>query len=211
MSTTPLNITGNNTATQVGEIGKKKKTTASITSLVITGIVMLSAVFLLRAYIIKPFIVNGVSMYPTFNTWNYLLIDEATYNFIREPERGEVVVFQSPQDVSRFFIKRVVGLPGETVRLSGDTVTISINDGDNTVKEFTLSESYIIDMKRKGANLEMTLGDEEYFMLGDNRLESADSRYWGALRRDHIVGRAVLRLFPFNQISFMPGDHDYNN
>ncbi len=200
MSTTPPNLAENST---------KKESTASIVSLIITGIVMLSAVFLLRAYIVKPFIVSGVSMYPTFNSWNYLIIDEATYNFNREPLRGEVLVFHYPGDTSRFFIKRAIGLPGETVTLKDYSVTITTNDGSGST--FTLNEPYIIDSKRKTADLKMVLGDDEYFMLGDNRQESADSRYWGALKREYIVGRPILRLFPLNQIDWMPGATDYNN
>ena len=187
----------------------KNERNSSLLSLAVTAIVLFAAVFLLRTYIIKPFIVNGVSMYPTLNTFNYLLIDKATYNFKREPERGEVVVFKAPMYTDRYFIKRVIGLPGETVRIIGQEVQIDPNKPSG--KTFTLDEPYIIDSKRKDSNVTITLKDDEYYMLGDNRLESADSRYWGPLKRDRIEGRALIRLFPLNKIDWLPGDYEYNN
>ncbi len=178
-----------------------KQEEASLLSLIITGVVMLAVVLLLRMYIAKPFIVSGLSMYPTFDSWHYLIIDEFTYNFSREPERGEVVVFHYPGDTSRFFIKRIIGLPGETVAISG--YDVSINGGA------PLTEPYIIDTKKKRDTMEITLADDEYFVLGDNRKESADSRYWGPLQREHIVGRALTRLFPFTKIDWLPGEAEY--
>ena len=141
-------------------------------------------------------------MYPTFDSWHYLIIDKLTYNFIRVPQRGEVIVFHYPNDTKRFFIKRVIGLPGETVAILGETVTI------NGV--VTLTEPYILDEKRKKDSLTTTLGADEYFILGDNRKESADSRYWGALNIEHIVGRPITRLFPLNKINWLPGEVKYN-
>ncbi len=184
--------------------GKQKKhEETSLLSLIITGLVMLAIVLLVRAYIAKPFIVSGVSMYPTFDSWDYLIIDEYTYNFSREPERGEVVVFHYPGDTSRYFIKRIIGLPGETVSITG--YDVSINNGA------PLNEPYIADTKKKRDTMDITLGDDEYFVLGDNRRESADSRYWGPLKREFIVGRPITRLFPFTQINWLPGKASYNN
>jgi len=206
MSTTPLNVTENQETMQSDSTSESNGWVSSILSLIITGAVMFAVVFLLRAYIVKPFIVNGVSMYPTFDSWHYLLIDEATYNFYREPERGEVVVFLAPGDSGRYFIKRVIGLPGETVHINGNTVSI---ETPNNTERLTLIEPYIIDAKRKPEQISITLAYDEYYMLGDNRLESADSRYWGPLERDRIVGRVLLRLFPLNKIDWMPGDYEY--
>jgi signal peptidase I len=187
-----------------------KQSKSSILSFVITAIILFAVVFLLRAYIIKPFIVNGLSMYPTFKSWDYLLIDQTTYNFIREPERGEVVVFHAPGEYNKsFYIKRVIGLPGETVHINGDVVSVELNDGSG--KTITLTEPYVIDSKRKPAKVDVTLTDNEYYMLGDNRLESADSRYWGPLERDKIVGRPIVRLFPLNKVNMLPGDYNYSN
>ncbi len=179
----------------------KQEAKTSLFSLIITGIIMLTIVLLLRAYVVKPFIVSGVSMYPTFDSWHYLIIDEFTYNFKREPQRGEIVVFHYPGDTSRYFIKRVIGLPGETVSIDGHTVTI--NDS------FILSEPYVSDEKMKVDNMKTTLGNDEYFVLGDNRRESADSRYWGPLKREYIVGKVLTRLFPITKIDWLPGEAQY--
>jgi len=181
----------------------KNKDEASLLSLIITGVIMLAIVLLIRTYIAKPFIVSGVSMYPTFDSWHYLIIDEYTYNFSRDPQRGEVIVFHYPGDPSRFFIKRIIGLPGETVSIKGYNVSINGNT--------PLIEPYIIDTKKKRDTMEITLEDDEYFVLGDNRKESADSRYWGPLKREFIVGRPLTRLFPFNKIDWTPGEAAYGS
>lgn len=179
---------------------------SSTRSLIFFALIVLIIVLPIRLYIAKPFIVSGTSMFPTFNTWHYLIIDQLTYK-LDEPKRGDVVVFRFPQNPSRFFIKRVIGLPGETVRLDGNTVTIINNESPDG---FTLDEPYVDDAYTKESQLSMELGDNEYFVLGDNRKASADSRYWGPLEFERIVGRAYLRLFPFNSIDVLPGETTYS-
>jgi signal peptidase I len=130
-------------------------------------------VFLFRTWVAQPFIVSGSSMDPTFQNGDYLIVDEISYKF-HEPEKGDVIIFRYPRDPSKFFIKRVAYLPGETVEMNGE--------------------------KR-------ILGKNEYYVLGDNSLQSSDSRYWGTLSGDLIVGRAFLRLFPVNKIGIFPGNN----
>lgn len=154
-----------------------------------------------RLFIASPYVVSGASMEPNFHDWHYLIVDRVVYD-IREPQRGEIVVFRYPPDPSRYLIKRVIGLPGETVVVNGSEVRI-INtthpDG------FTLSEPYVSEEHRTyGDNVRLTLGADEYFVLGDNRRVSADSRLWGALPIKDVVGRVDLRLFPFNMIDVVP-------
>lgn len=136
------------------------------------GVIVLVIVMPIRLYIAQPFIVSGDSMIPTFNSGDYLIIDEFTYNFIREPEKGEVVVFRYPLDHSKFFIKRIIGLPGE--------------------------ELIIDDQKWK-------MGENEYFVVGDNVNFSLDSRVWGPLSKEDLTGRALLRLWPPTALAYMPG------
>ena len=167
---------------------------------------MLAIVFGIRVYVAKPFIVQGVSMYPTFDSWHYLIIDELTYNLIREPLRGEVIVFHYPGDPSRYFIKRVIGLPGETISIEGFVVHITKADGT----KLTLTEPYILPIKEKVDHFSITLSPGDYFVMGDNRAESADSRFFGPLARHFIVGRALVRLFPFTTIGYLPGTATYN-
>ncbi len=147
----------------------------------------------IRAYVAQPFIVSGVSMVPSFEDGEYLVIDELSYRF-RAPVRGEVIVFRYPKDPSKFFIKRVIGLPGETIKIAGGQVVIRKGE-----TEFTLNEPYITDHNLGAA--EETLDEGQYFVLGDNRSMSLDSRAWGAVPEDNIKGRVLVRLFPLDRIT----------
>lgn len=155
----------------------------------------------IRLFIVSPFVVNGSSMEPTFSTGEYLIVDQLSYR-LHEPERGDVVIFHYPQDPSKFFIKRVVGLPNETVILSGNTVRIINNENP---EGFYLDESFLTYISENG-NETFSLNSDEYVVLGDNRLASSDSRSWGTLNRKLIVGRALLRLFPVTSITVLPGE-----
>ena len=167
-------------------------------------VIALIIVVPIRMFVAQPFIVSGASMENTFNHNEYLIVDQLTYQF-NSPERGEVVIFRYPQDPSKFFIKRVIALPGDTISIDGTDVTI-INE--EFPDGFTIDEPYVKSMERN-TYLEETLLDREFFVLGDNRDESSDSRIWGVLQEEYIVGRAWLRLFPPAAISFRPGHHDH--
>ena len=133
-------------------------------------LITLLIVIPIRAYVAQPFIVSGLSMYPSFNDGEYLIIDELSY-LLRTPARGEVVVFRYPKDQSKFFIKRVINLPGETVLIQNKTYQLKPG---------------------------------EYFVLGDNRNMSLDSRAWGPVPERLMKGRVLLRLFPLNRLSLLP-------
>ena len=151
-----------------------------------------------RLYVAQPFIVDGASMVPTFETGHYLIVDEISYRFT-SPERGSVLVFKYPENPKKSFIKRVIGLPGETVSIDNGEVTI-IND--ENPEGFVLDEPYI-KLEKKNEKLSRTLNHGEYFVMGDNRVGSADSRLWGPVPEDNIIGRPVIRFYP---PSFWPGD-----
>jgi signal peptidase I len=163
-----------------------------------------------RIFVAQPFLVSGSSMSPTFETGDYLIIDEISYRF-SEPQRGDVVVFKFPQDPSKFFIKRVIGLPEESVEIKNGEIFITTTDnvsGDasetDEVELHKLEEIYILNEHRE--NMEkITLENNEYFVMGDNRPSSSDSRYWGPLPERLIKGRAFLRLFPIKEIGLFPG------
>ncbi|MDP3729340.1 MAG: signal peptidase I [bacterium] len=152
-------------------------------------------VFVIRTFLAQPFLVSGASMEPNFGSGNYLIIDEITYRF-REPERGEVIVFRYPQNPSVFYIKRVIALPNEHITIQSGSVNIK----DESGKEFELEEEYLNPVLRTSGSIFKTLGDDEYFVMGDNRNYSFDSRSWGALDKEYIVGLARLRLFPFTEV-----------
>ena len=156
----------------------------------------------IRFFVAQPFIVSGASMETTFSTGQYLIVDQLTYHF-EEPKRGDVIVFRYPRDTERFYIKRIIGVPGDTVEIIGRDVRVKNTEHPEGV---LLDETYILSM-RPGTTIIETLGDSEYFVMGDNRDASSDSRTWGVLQRDKIVGRAFLRLFPVSKLGVFPGEH----
>lgn len=163
----------------------------------VVQIVIISAAIIIpiRYFLIQPFYVEGASMEPNYYDHEYLIIDEITYRF-REPERGEIVVFRYPQDPSQFFIKRVIGLPGETVEVSEGRVTIY---NDEHPSGIVLEEDYL-DVSLTFGKKRVSLNKDEYYVLGDNRDESLDSRNFGPIRASDIVGRVWVRGLPVSRI-----------
>ena len=152
-----------------------------------------------RTWIAQPFIVSGSSMSPTFENSEYIILDELSYR-LGEPKRGDVVVFKYPNDTTKFFIKRIIGLPGETVSIKDGVVTIINKENPMGL---VLAEPYIKNKSRDAKKF--SLQDNEYFVMGDNRGASSDSRIWGAVPRNLMVGKTFLRLYPLNRISILPG------
>jgi signal peptidase I len=167
--------------------------------------VVLLIVVPIRAFVAQPFIVSGHSMDPTFADGEYLIVDEITYRF-DEPERGDIIVFRPPTDKSKFYIKRIIGLPGEKVEVNDGIVTIFKNENDDGI---VLDEPYIL-KKSSDTDKIWELGADDYFVMGDNRTESSDSRSWGTLDGGAIVGRAFIRLLPLQEIKLKPGEYDYS-
>lgn len=153
----------------------------------------------LRLFVAQPFVVEGASMYKTFDTGDYLIVDELTYHF-STPKRGDVIVFRAPPDPKTFYIKRIIGLPGETVHIDHGKVTVTKTDGSTIV----LDEQYII-QEDATYSADSTIGAGQYFVMGDNRPKSSDSRVWGLLPQGNIMGRAIVRLLPFSEIGLFPG------
>lgn len=164
--------------------------------------VFIVIVALLRIFVVDPFLVHGSSMQPTYNTNDYVIVDKLSYT-LTHPARGDVIVFDAPTNDGRYFIKRIIGLPGERVLVDGAQVTIFNPTHPNG---FTLDEPYIVFQSDRVADL--TLGQDEFFVMGDNRNASSDSRIWGALKQDAIAGKAFLRLLPFDKIGIYPGSID---
>lgn len=149
----------------------------------------------IRYFIFQPFIVSGESMSPNFESGDYLIVDEVSYRF-SEPQRGDVIVFKWPKDTKQRFIKRVIGLPGENVRVANGRVEIT---KDN--KTIILTESYLPKNLLTNRNTNITLKADEYFVMGDNRENSYDSRDWGIVPKKDIIGKTFLRLFPVSALS----------
>lgn len=155
----------------------------------------------IRFFIAQPFLVSGNSMSPTFEDGEYLIIDELSY-FLKSPSRGQVVVFRYPNDPSKHFIKRIVGLPGETVIIEDGKVVIKNAENPDG---FRITEDYVKNYELASKSIKTTLSEKEYFVMGDNRPSSSDSRDWGPVPRENLTGSVILRLFPFTKVSYEPG------
>lgn len=162
--------------------------------------VVFGVVMPFRMYVAEPYLVDGTSMDPTFESGNYLIVDKITAG-AKNPERNSVVVFKYPNNPSKNFIKRIIGLPSETVIVRGDTVTIINTENP---QGFKLDQSYVV--HKSTQDVEKKLGETEYFVMGDNRKDSFDSRYWGPLDKKYILGRPVIQLLPVSDIEIMPGN-----
>lgn len=167
-------------------------------------IVALLIVVPIRTFLVQPFFVKGESMAPAFQDQEYLLIDEFSYR-LGEPRRGDVVVFHYPNDKRQYYIKRVVGLPGERVKAENNQVKIYSREH---LAGLVLDEQAYVSGETPG-NFDVTLKANEYFVLGDNRNRSYDSRSWGALDRALIVGKVWLVVWPFPRAqAFSPPNYD---
>lgn len=157
----------------------------------------------IRLFVISPFVVDGESMHPTFENLDYLIVNELVYT-LHAPERGDVIVFRYPGNPSIFYIKRIIGLPGETVSITSGVVTVTTTAG-TTIE---LPEPYIVNEDATYTK-KITLNPDDYFVMGDNRPNSSDSRVWGPLPRKDIIGRVDLRLLPITLTGFFPGATTY--
>jgi signal peptidase I len=174
----------------------------SIGELIKTLLYMAVIAFTVRAFVLQPFKVEGLSMFPNLHDRDYLLVDKLSYR-LSEPRRGDVVVFHYPKNPSVTYVKRVIGLPGETVRIQDSKVYI-VNG--QFPEGALLTESYIPDenttlAKASTANAEFDVPQNSFFVLGDNRMNSFDSRGWGELPRSQIIGRVLILTYPLNRIS----------
>lgn len=161
-------------------------------------IISLIVIFVVRSFIIQPFFVKGASMQPNFSDGDYLVVDEIGYR-VGEPKRGDVIVFRYPNDPSEYFIKRVIGLPGESLEIKDNTITIF---NEEKPGGFVLDESaYLPKANVTTGSYTVDLKENEYYVLGDNRTASSDSRRWGALEENYIVGKAWVRAWPFDDFT----------
>lgn len=175
----------------------------SIWDLIKFAIIAFLIVVPIRMFIAQPFVVSGDSMYPTFHNKEYLIVDEISY-IVGEPNRGDIVIFRYPEDPKRFFIKRIIGLPNEEISIKGNQIKITNKENPDG---FYLTEDYI--KENFDFSGDYKTKDDEYFVLGDNRNRSLDSRFWGVLPKDLLIGRAYLRLIPIKEISYLPGANNF--
>lgn len=168
--------------------------------LIKTGVIVFLIAFSIRYFLIQPFIVEGSSMMPNYIDKEYLLAEKFNYLF-GSPKRGDVVIFRYPNDPSTNFIKRVIGLPGETVQIEDSVISIINQEHPSGVilKEDLYLSADVKTLTDARGKYSKTLGPDEYFVLGDNREHSSDSREWGILPKANIIGRAWLTLKPLDR------------
>jgi len=163
-------------------------------------IISLAIIVPIRYFLFQPFFVRGASMEPNFQDNEYLIIDEISYRF-NDPQRGDVIIFRYPRDPSQFYIKRIIALPDEKIKITDGEIIIS---NERNPQGFVLEEDYL--SEKNGftpGNMEIELDENDYFVLGDNRRASSDSRSWGAVPRHYIIGRAWVRAWPFSKFGII--------
>ncbi|MDW8327875.1 MAG: signal peptidase I [Anaerolineales bacterium] len=168
---------------------------------VLETIILTIVIYALVNFATGRYRVEGDSMLPTVHPNEYVLLDKLSY-MLRQPKRGEIVVFHYPYDPERDFIKRIIGLPGETISIANGVVTVTQPDGTR----MQLDEPYI-NAPPNYTNT-WTVGPDEFFVLGDNRNNSSDSHSWGMLKREFLVGRALLVYWPLPALRAVD-HHDY--
>lgn len=188
----------------IHDMENKEQNGNSFWELLRFAIIAVAIVIPIRIFIAQPFVVSGSSMVPTFEDGQYLIVDELSYR-LGEPERGDVVIFRYPGDPSKFFIKRIIGLPGETVDVDGNDVVIYNEENKDGVH---LSQPYLRTVSDQDDHV--VLASDEYYVMGDNRPGSSDSRSWGPVKSKFLVGRAFLRLFPLGEVKILPGAYQYS-
>lgn len=166
-----------------------------------TGVVVFVIAFCLRYFAVQPFIVDGESMMPNYVNNEYILAEKISY-LTGQPKRGDVVVFRYPGNPNVSYIKRIIALPGETISIANNKITIINKDHPSG---FSLNESSYLPstdltlIADGNGTMKKTLGTDEYFVMGDNREHSSDSREWGVLPKANIIGRAWLTVLPMNK------------
>ncbi|MCK5412983.1 MAG: signal peptidase I [Candidatus Pacebacteria bacterium] len=185
----------NDNKSELGFFSEVKSFSFETIKIVIFSLIIIVGI---RSFVMQPFFVSGQSMEPNFHDGDYLIVDEISYR-LGDPERGDAIIFHYPNDTRLFYIKRIIGLPGEKIEIKDNVITIynAENPGGMKLDEnfYIPSEKVII------GNYIKELKNDEYYVLGDNRVASADSRVWGVLKKNFIVGKAWMRPWPLDNIS----------
>lgn len=178
-------------------------------SLLLWIIVIIILVKSIQGFLIQPFIVDGGSMLPTYHNEEFLFVDKLSYR-IGNPERGDIVIFKLYEDPAnpyngKYLIKRVLGLPGERIVVQNGVTTIYNKENP---RGFIAEEPFVL-YGDSAKTADITLDQDHYFVMGDNRAQSYDSRYWGGLKREDIKGRVLFRVYPLSTASYEPGEYIY--
>ena len=167
-----------------------------------TIIIVLLLAYALRLLVLQPFVVEGASMYPKFSTNDYLIVDKLSYRFVA-PQRGDIIVFKYPNKLTVNYVKRIIGLPGEKVVIENGKVKIVNTEHP---AGYYLDETAYLDSTTTVSPVvknEFTVSADHYFVMGDNRPNSSDSRSWGLLPKEDVIGRVVIQAYPLSDISLI--------
>ena len=167
-------------------------------------VISLAIILPIRYFLIQPFYVKGASMEPTFHTMDYLIVNELEYR-LNDPQRGDIIIFRYPRDPKQFFIKRVIGLPGDRVVVRNHKVLVY---NDNHKDGLELKEGYLSSDVITSINTDISLKEGEYVVFGDNREHSLDSRTFGKVPRSNIIGKVWFRGWPFSKMGVIE-HYDY--
>lgn len=170
----------------------KIKTKLIFLEVIETLVFVVLIVLPIRYFVFEPFVIRGESMAPNFHNGDYLIAEKISLYF-EKPKRFDVIIFKAPPHQQDYYIKRIIGLPGETVEIKNGKIYIYNQEFPNG---FELKENFKTTPLNLNEKLKITLKDNEYFVLGDNRQASFDSRKWGPLSEENLIGKVILRLWP---------------
>lgn len=175
---------------------------ARIFELVKAVVILTMLGYLAHVFVITLFVVDGASMEPNFFDKEYMLVNKISYNF-SAPKRGDVVVFFYPGEPDKKFIKRIIGVPGDTIEIKNDRVYLYNKKGTGVLAESYVPSAMPTPTETRETIITRKVDQKEYFVLGDNRLNSSDSRIWGMLPRENIIGKAFVTLWPFDSLTLV--------
>ena len=182
-------------------MAKLRSVIISFLELLLLFFLAYGVVKIVHRFVFQPFYVVGSSMEPNFFDHDYLIVEKIKYRF-ESPERGEVIVLHTPSQPSSLIIKRIIGLPGETVIIRDGQVFL---EKKNSNRIFKLQEPYLPVGTETPGDLRLLLAKDEYFVMGDHRNRSLDSRSFGPVKRRMIIGRVWLRIWPFHSFGLIRG------
>jgi len=180
-----------------------KRAVAAIFDFLQSIVVVLAIMVMVYLFIMSPQEINGASMEPNFHNGEYILTNKVVYK-VYDPKRGDVVIFKSPRNKEIDFIKRIIGLPGERVKLTANAFYI---DGQKLDESYLPPDLYVFGGPYLRENEEVTIPDGNYFVIGDNRPHSADSREFGPISKIDFIGKAFIRYWPFDAAGLIPQPH----
>lgn len=180
-----------------------------LSDVLINGVVVIGIVVLIRFFLFSPFKVEGSSMEPSLHTKEYIIVDKISYR-IKEPERGDIVVLIPPSNTKERYIKRIIGLPGEKMEFLNGQVLIHNDEYPTGIR---IDETYLSAENIKtifnGEPSTIEIPENHYYVMGDNRKHSNDSRNFGTVHERNLVGRAWIIAWPLDNFEII-GDPDYS-